>query len=70
MSIFPKSLTATGLMDERTGFITAYINEFPGIVVQGKSEDDVNRKLDMLLDAFIKRLQASRNNLEIETQTI
>lgn len=52
------------------GVYTAFLSHLPGLVVQGKSKDDVAQKLVKLLDNFIKRLQDSRDNLEIETTTI
>lgn len=56
-------------VEHEDGVITAFIKELPGLVVQGNSKDDVKSKLDALLETFIKKLEASRNNLEIVTQS-
>ena len=59
----------TAVMHE-TGAITAFFNELPGLVVQGNSHDDVKNKLNALIKAYIRRLEAMSEDIEIETETL
>lgn len=68
MSTFSKTLSVTALQPDGSGPITAYFNELPGLVVQGKSVDDVKPKLQSLLNFYIKRLQ-SISDFEIHSQS-
>jgi hypothetical protein len=65
-----KKLNVTAVQHGGSGVITAFVTEMPGLVVQGTSEKDVANKLDALLSAFIKKLEASRKNLVINPQTL
>lgn len=57
----------TAVTDRDSGQITAYFNELPGLVVQGKSISDVRTKLISLLDSYIQRLDSIKTNLDIQT---
>lgn len=52
------------------GVITAYIKELPGLVVQGKTQEEIKLKLHSLVEVFIQKLQASRNNIEVVTKSV
>jgi hypothetical protein len=62
-----KKLIVTAVFDNHSKAITAFFNEFPGLIVQANSLDDVKVKLDSLLKSYIKRLQSIGNNFEIIT---
>lgn len=57
-------------VEHASGVITAFVNQFPGLVVQASSKEEVERKLDALMEVFIRKLQAGRKNLEIETRFV
>jgi hypothetical protein len=63
-----KGLTVTAIAYK--GYITAFYNELPGLVVQGTSNDDVKVKLMFLMDSYIKRLDSIKNNIDIKTECI
>lgn len=65
-----KKLTVTAIQDEDEGVVTAFFNELPGLVVQGKNRDDVSEKLVSLLDSYIERLENSDRDFDIKMQTI
>jgi len=65
----PKRLSVTAVED-KSGTYTAFFNDLPAIVVQGKDIDDVRVKLTSLLKSFIKRLQNQSNDFEIQTKSI
>lgn len=64
-----KSLTVTAIVNDG-GKITAFFNEMPGILVQGDSKEDVAKKLKSLLNAYLKRLDAIKNNIDIQTTSL
>lgn len=70
MNNLPKSLKVTAIEHESSGVITAFVTQMPGLLVQANSTDEIKYKLDRLLENFIKKLDASRKNLEIETKTV
>lgn len=47
-------LTANILKNESTGYFTAFISEFPGILAQGQSIDEVKTKLDKAFENFLE----------------
>jgi predicted RNase H-like HicB family nuclease len=63
-----KKLTVTAIHDDSSNNITAFFDDYPGLLVQGKSIDDVKDKLSSLLRSFIKRLQSVGNDFEINTK--
>lgn len=66
MSNSSKKLTVTAVKHDNSGFITAFFNELPGLVVQGSDDDDVIDKLDSLLKSYIKRLGSVNKNFDIK----
>ena len=64
-----KGLTVTAVVHKTTGNITAFFDDLPGLVVQAKTTDDVDKKLRSLLDSFIRRLDSMKNNIDIQTTT-
>ena len=70
MANLSSKLTVTAVMDKDNNCITAFFNELPGLVVQGKTTDDIKNKLQSLLASYIKRLDSLKNNFEIETQSL
>jgi len=65
-----QKLNVTAIVHGDTGVITAFVTKLPGLLVQGNSHDDVAAKIDKVVQVFIKALDQSRNNLEIETKVI
>jgi hypothetical protein len=65
-----KKLSVTAVVDDKSSLVTAFFNDLPAIVVQGKDIDDVRQKLTSLLRSFIKRLQSQSNDFEIQTKSI
>jgi predicted RNase H-like HicB family nuclease len=51
------------------GIVTAYVNDLPGILVQGNSSDDVKSKIEIVLESYIKKLQKISSNIEIEAHS-
>lgn len=50
------------------GVITAFVHSVPGILVQGKTMDDVRTKLVAAIESYAKRISSIRNNFSIEEQ--
>lgn len=65
-----KKLSVTAVVDDQTNLVTAFFNDLPAVVVQGKDVDDVRTKLTSLLQSFIKRLQTQSTDFEIQTKSI
>lgn len=65
-----KKLSVTAVVDGHTKLVTAFFNDLPAVVVQGKNMDDVRVKLTSLLQSFIKRLQSQSADFEIQTKSI
>jgi predicted RNase H-like HicB family nuclease len=65
-----RKFTVTALLDSKSGIITAFFDDLPGLVVQGNSETDVKEKLKDLLKLYIKRLQSIGNDFEITTKSM
>ena len=65
-----KKLSVTAVVDDNTNLITAFFNDLPALVVQGRNDDDVRVKLTSLLQSFIKRLQNQGTDFEIQTKSI
>ncbi len=70
MSKQSKELTVTAVQDQKSGQITAFFDELPGLVVQGNSDNDIKNKLGSLLDSYIKRYESRKNNMVIQTTVI
>lgn len=43
-----QKLSVTTILDENSKIFTAFINDFPGVIVQGKSTDECKDKLKLL----------------------
>lgn len=69
MSAFTNTLSVTAVSLADSGTITAFFNELPALVVQGKSDEEVKTKLQRLLMSYINRLK-SVNDFDINPQTI
>lgn len=65
-----KKLTVTAVSHADSGMITAFFNEMPGLLVQGKSSEDVRTKLGALLDSYIQRLDSIKGNIDIHTTSL
>jgi hypothetical protein len=65
-----KKLSVTAVVDDKTSLVTAFFNDLPALIVQGKDIDDVRYKLTSLLKSFIKRLENRSNDFEIQTKSI
>lgn len=63
-----KGLTVTAVIDDDSKTITAFFNELPGLLVQGKDMDDIKIRLRLLLKSYLKRLQFIGNDFEIKTR--
>lgn len=50
----------------KSGKITAFCHDFPGLIVQGDSMPDVQVKLKKLIDSFQQRISDMKNNLVIQ----
>ncbi len=59
----------TAIVTAKTGNVTAYFNDMPGLLVQGSSMDDIKIKLKSLLKFYIDKLQ-SVDNFEIQTKEL
>jgi hypothetical protein len=64
-----KKLTVTAVLDTNSKTITAFFNELPGLVVQGKDVNDIKGKLRSLLASYVKRLQTIGKDFEIRTSS-
>jgi hypothetical protein len=51
-----KGLTVTAVIDSGSKIITAFFNELPVLLVQGKDMDDIKIKLVSLLKSYVKRM--------------
>lgn len=65
-----KQLTVTIIEHEKSGIITAFVNELPGVLVQGSDEDDATVKLRSLLNTYIQRLRSMDDNFTIKRERI
>ena len=61
-----KKLTGVILHNTSTNVFTAFIKEYPGVLAQGKSEDEVKNKLDKNWDNFLDYMIKKENNIEYE----
>jgi|GEM_PF-6197440 len=64
-----KKLTVTAVYSPDNTSVTAFINEIPTILVQTSTVDDAKDQLMTLLDSYIKRLEAMKSNIEIQTRS-
>jgi hypothetical protein len=64
-----KPLTVTAVQDEN-GMVTAFFDKFPGLVVQGKSINDVHGKLSSLFNSYKEWLSSYDHRIEIQTQVL
>ncbi|GAA0733861.1 hypothetical protein GCM10009430_48400 [Aquimarina litoralis] len=46
-------ITGTIIKNEKSGNFIAFINEYPGVLAQGKSEEETKGKLEKAFDNFI-----------------
>ena len=60
-----KKLTVTAMVNT-DGNLTAFFDELPGLVVQGKTFNDISVKLRSLLDSYLKRYESRKNNFDIQ----
>lgn len=65
-----KKPTVTAVLHKDTGVVTAFFNDLPGLIVQGSDQTDVTKKLSSLLDSYIKRLDAMKNNIDIQVKSL
>lgn len=67
-----KTLTAISVKDKRSGAYTAFIEQFPTVVVQAVKEDELSGLLKTAFDSFKKRTkylsEAVREVTEFEFQ--
>jgi len=56
-------LNAAIIKDKDDGFFIGYIIDYPGIVVQGSSIDDIKHRMSRALDNFIDYFNKSKNLL-------
>lgn len=61
-----KKMSVTAVLHEDTGQITAFLNDMPGLLVQGDSNDDVKAKLKSLTESYIKKFDSIKDNIEIQ----
>jgi hypothetical protein len=64
-----KKLTVTAVTHPHSGIITAFINQLPGLVVQGSDDADVQKKLDAILTSYVNYVQRLKSlDFEIKNQ--
>lgn len=56
MKMLSKGLSVTVVVDDDSKTITAFFNELPGLLVQGKDMEDIKTKLASLLRSYVKRM--------------
>jgi len=61
---------AVAMSNKNSDIITAFVYDFPGLIVQETSLEDVDRKLKLLLASFEKRIADMQNNLVLEPVTM
>lgn len=57
-------------IEDKSGKITAFVYDFPGLIVQGDSMPDVDMKLKKLIDSFERRVNDMKNNLVLQPVTM
>ncbi len=70
MSTNSKQLTVTAVTDSKSGVVTAFFNELPGLLVQSDTTDDVVDKLKSLLRSYIKRLDSIKDNIHVNQKAV
>lgn len=70
MSTPSKQLTVTAVTDGKSGIVTAFFNELPGLVVQSQSQDDVVDKLKSLLNSYINRLNSRKDHIYVNQKAV
>ena len=51
------------IKNEETEIYTAFVKEYPGILAQGSTIDEVQRKLNRAMDNFITMLQRQNERI-------
>jgi tetrahydromethanopterin S-methyltransferase subunit B len=70
MSSNSKKLTVTAVTDSKSGLVTAFFNELPGLLVQANTMEEGVDKLKQLLNSFIKRLDSSKDNILVSKTSV